>query len=72
MAVFSPDGKLVSSFIVQGWDSISLDNKPCLTVGADNRIYMTDPGGYRVLVFSQTGEPLATIGQYGPEEGSFG
>jgi len=72
VVVFSPEGKYISSFNVQGWGSSSVDNKPYLSVGPDNRIYLTDPEGYRVIVFSAAGEPLAAFGQYGPEDGSFG
>ena len=72
MAIFTPDGNYVSSFPVQGWKSDSIDDKPYLVVGSDNRIYVTDPEGYRVVVFSTDGKPLFVIGQYGPDEGSFG
>jgi len=41
-------------------------------VGLLTFVYLTDPEGYRVIVFSATGEPLAAFGQYGPEDGSFG
>ena len=72
VAIFTPDGNYVSSFLVQGWKSDSIDDKPYLVVGSDNRIYVTDPEGYRVVVFSTDGKPLFVIGQYGPDEGSFG
>jgi len=41
-------------------------------VDAQNRIYVTDPEGYRVIVSSSSGEPLAVFGQFGPEEDAFG
>jgi DNA-binding beta-propeller fold protein YncE len=43
VVVFSPEGEYISSFNVQGWGSNSVDNKPYLSVGPDNRIYLTDP-----------------------------
>ena len=39
-------------------------------MGTGNRVYLTDPEGFRVLVFTSTGDPLAVFGKYGTEENS--
>jgi sugar lactone lactonase YvrE len=49
----------------------SVVNKPYLAVDAEGRVYVTDPEGYLVLVFSRDGELLATFGRYGFDENSF-
>jgi sugar lactone lactonase YvrE len=72
VAVFTADGKFVSSWPVQGWVGDSLDNKPYLTLDSQGRVYITDPEKYRVVVFSPSGTPLGAFGQYGPEPDSFG
>lgn len=41
-------------------------------MGSDNRIFITDPEGFRVVVFSADGKPLSVFGQTGSEAGSFG
>jgi DNA-binding beta-propeller fold protein YncE len=72
VAVFTAKGQFLTSWPVQGWANDSMDNKPYLAVDNQGRIYITDPEGYRVIVFSSSGEALAAIGQYGPEENAFG
>ena len=72
VVVFSAEGNLIRQWPVQGWTGDSLDNKPYITVDAQNRVSVTDPEGYRVIVFSDSGTPLAAFGQYGPEEDAFG
>lgn len=72
MAVYSLDGQFVVSWPVQGWTSNSIDNKPYITVDKQERVYITDPETYRVIVFSSSGEALAAFGQYGPEDNAFG
>jgi len=39
---------------------------------SQDRVYITDPERYRVIVFSSSGAPLATFGQHEPEEDAFG
>ncbi|MAT43713.1 MAG: hypothetical protein CL609_15355 [Anaerolineaceae bacterium] len=72
VAIFTQDGSYVASFPIQGWESMSIDNKPFLTSDYQGNIYITDPEGYRVLVFSGEGKPLSVFGQNGVDEGSFG
>jgi DNA-binding beta-propeller fold protein YncE len=45
-------------------------NKPYLAV-AGNRVYVTDPEGYRVLIFDQSGGFVATFGEYGFDSKTF-
>ncbi|RMF51208.1 MAG: hypothetical protein D6755_00090 [Anaerolineae bacterium] len=47
---------------VQGWYSDSLDNKPYIAVLPDGRIAVTDPEGYRVLLFTADGQFQYTWG----------
>ena len=72
VVVFSADGNLISNWPVQGWEGDFLDNKPYVAVDAQNRVYITDPERYRVIVFSSSGTPLVAFGQYGQEENAFG
>ncbi|HET9912609.1 MAG TPA: hypothetical protein VFQ13_12010, partial [Anaerolineales bacterium] len=43
----------------------SLDNKPLIAVSEDKHVFITDPEGYRVIEFSDTGEFVRTWGDYG-------
>jgi predicted membrane-bound mannosyltransferase/sugar lactone lactonase YvrE len=67
--VFAPDptGMVYTyllSWQVSGWTSQSLDNKPFLAVDAQNNVFLTDPEGYRVLEFNQSGAFLQGWGDY--------
>lgn len=64
----SEDGTFYSPTIqwdVNGWFGQSLDNKPFIAVGADGHVFVTDPEGYRVIEFTNTGEFIRTWGDYG-------
>ncbi len=54
-----------------GWFGQSIDNKPYLAVDQQDRVYVTDPEGYRVIVFDQNGAFVATWGQYGNDTTTF-
>lgn len=62
VAVFTLDGQFQTSWTVQAWNSISLDNKPYLTVDQAGNVYASDPEGYRVIRFSPDGIPQAVLG----------
>lgn len=55
----------VNEWLINGWYSQSIDNKPYIAVDSANRVYVTDPEGFRVLVFDSSGAYLARFGTYG-------
>jgi DNA-binding beta-propeller fold protein YncE len=57
---FQPD----SEFAVDAWHGESINNKPYLTTDEKNRVYVTDPEGYQILIFESTGQYLGRFGQY--------
>jgi uncharacterized protein (TIGR03663 family) len=65
---FSPD----SQWDVYGWFGQSLENKPFIAVDGRGRVFITDPEGYRVMEFSNTGELLQVWGDYGATSSTFG
>jgi DNA-binding beta-propeller fold protein YncE len=67
----TPDLLPVYDWPVDGWYSQSVDNKPYIATDSANRIYVTDPEGFRVLVFDQDGSYLARFGVYGTEANQF-
>jgi uncharacterized protein (TIGR03663 family) len=69
--VFDIDFGFLREWPVEAWYGESVVNKPYLAVDGEGRVYITDPEGYRVAVFSGEGELLATFGRYGFDEASF-
>jgi predicted membrane-bound mannosyltransferase/DNA-binding beta-propeller fold protein YncE len=57
---------------VNGWRSETIYNKPYIAVDAANRIYVTDPEAYRIIVFDAAGNYLARFGRFGADMSSFG
>ena len=55
---------------VNAWFGQSLDNKPFIAAGPDEHVFISDPEGYRVIEFTETGEFVRTWGAFGigPEE----
>jgi DNA-binding beta-propeller fold protein YncE len=55
---------------VNAWFGQSLDNKPFIAAGPNEHVFITDPEGYRVIEFTETGEFVRTWGAFGvgPEE----
>jgi sugar lactone lactonase YvrE len=76
MQKFTPSSTGAYSFVkewpIVGWYGQSLDNKPYVAVDARGRVYVTDPEGYRVLVFDGGGTFLTTWGSYGSDTTTFG
>ena len=72
VAVFGTDGTYLNAYPVQAWGSASIENKPYIAVDDRNRVYLTDPEGYRVIVLADGGAPLKVFGQFGGEPDSFG
>jgi glucose/arabinose dehydrogenase len=56
--------KLLTGTIIRGWQAVtSADtvNGPRIALGPKNNLYLTDPEGRRVVVYSQDGTPLGQI-----------
>jgi uncharacterized protein (TIGR03663 family) len=62
----------VRDWPIVGWYGQSLDNKPYLATDGRDRVYVSDPEGFRVLVFDAAGNFLTTWGDYGLETNRFG
>ena len=56
---------------VDGWSSQTLDNKPYLAVFGD-KVFVTDPEGYRVIEFRNNGTFVQLWGEFGIENSQFG
>ncbi len=65
---FRPDGaggfQPEKTWDIYGWFGQSLDNKPYLTVGKNNHLFVTDPEGNRILEFTLEGEIVRFWGDY--------
>jgi DNA-binding beta-propeller fold protein YncE len=62
----------IRSWEIDGWIGQSLDNKPFAAVDANDNVYVTDPEGYRVLVFDQNGTFLHGWGDASEGPDGFG
>lgn len=60
-----------AEFAVEAWAGQSVENKPYLALDARGRIYVTEPEGYRVLVFDRDGQFLTTWGDAGTDNTTF-
>ncbi len=69
--VFDYGGQWPISGWSEGANLQSLNNKPYLAVGPDGRVYVSDPEGYRMLVFDADGKFLQTWGDYGAGTNQF-
>jgi DNA-binding beta-propeller fold protein YncE len=56
---------------IAGWAGQSLDNKPYIAAGADGRVWVSDPEGFRVLCFDENGGFLFTWGDFGRDAARF-
>src|SRR5579859_6743739 len=62
----------VRQWPITAWFGQSIDNKPFLALDNKGRLYVTDPEGYRVLVFDEQGKFLTTWGDFGTDNATFG
>lgn len=69
---FSADLVPFLEWPVEAWEGDSTQNKPYPVVDSAGRVYVTDPEGYRILVFSSQGQYLARFGLFGQDLSSFG
>ncbi|HUN23208.1 MAG TPA: TIGR03663 family protein [Anaerolineales bacterium] len=64
--VLSADGTFLREWEVPGWESDTLNNKPYLAVDSTNqRVYFSDPEGYRIYVTDLSGVPQFSFGTFG-------
>jgi predicted membrane-bound mannosyltransferase/DNA-binding beta-propeller fold protein YncE len=69
---FSTDLFPLFSWEVDAWRGESIANKPYLTVNNQGQIFVTDPEGFRVLIFNSAGEYLGRFGQFSSGSDGFG
>jgi sugar lactone lactonase YvrE len=62
---FTSDFTPAYQWSVNAWYSQSIDNKPYLATDSAGRIYVTDPEGYRVLIFNAFGDYIGRFGSFG-------
>ncbi len=63
----------VTNWDVDAWNtSQSIENKPYLAVDGEGHVYVTDPEGYRVLIFDRGGTYLGRFGDYSVDTTGFG
>jgi DNA-binding beta-propeller fold protein YncE len=62
----------VNEWSVDAWLGESINNKPYLAVDKIGQIYVTDPEGYRVIIFDGEGQYLGRFGQYSLDTDGFG
>lgn len=63
--------EFVAEWPMPGWDSQDINAKPYLAVTNSGELYVTDPEGYRVVVYTPNGEIKATFGSYGRDANQF-
>jgi len=68
----SPNMLPIYDWEVDAWYGESIENKPYLAVDQDLHIFVTDPEGYRVLLFDQFGQYLGRFGRYSLDTDGFG
>jgi DNA-binding beta-propeller fold protein YncE len=61
----------VREWPIASWNNPAVEEKPYVAVDAEGRVYVTDPGHYRVLVFDTEGTYLYSFGQFGFDSSSF-
>ncbi|MCA9927301.1 MAG: hypothetical protein KC419_02440, partial [Anaerolineales bacterium] len=69
---FTSDLFAFNEWQVNAWSGNSINNKPYIASDRDGRIYVTDPEGYRVIIFNAQGEYLARFGTFGTDMNAFG
>ncbi|MGH2536735.1 MAG: 6-bladed beta-propeller, partial [Candidatus Promineifilaceae bacterium] len=68
----SADLSPLTSWPVDAWFGQSTINKPYLATDEAGRLYVTDPEGYRVLIFDVAGAFLGRLGDYSTGSDGFG
>jgi sugar lactone lactonase YvrE len=71
--VLTGDGIPISNWELFAWFGNSLENKPYIAVdSANNRLYIADPEGYRILEYTLDGEFIRYWGDYSTGPDGFG
>lgn len=68
---FDGEGVFLWQGPVEAWYGDSVTNKPYLAVDPQGRLYITDPEGGLVAIFSHQGALVATFGQPGYDTGAY-
>ncbi|MFO7539432.1 MAG: TIGR03663 family protein [Chloroflexota bacterium] len=61
----------INEWNIQAWAGQSINNKPYVAIDNEGRLYITDPEGYRILIFGPNGNYLGRFGQFGSEMDRF-
>ena len=69
---YTTDLYATNEWFVDAWDGTSINNKPYVAVDSAGRVYITDPEGYRVLIFNADGSYIGRFGSFGAERTDFG
>jgi len=69
---FSPELFALNEWPVDAWESTSINNKPYLAVDSQNQVYVTDPEGYRILIFNSDGTYIGRFGTFGSGAANLG
>lgn len=68
VAVFDGDGSHLTNFRVRGWYNDTI-NRPYLALDeARDVLYVTDPDGNRILVYTPSGDCIGSFGQDGDDQ----
>jgi len=71
--VLTTDGIPIRNWELFAWFGDSLDNKPYIAVDGENdRVYIADPEGYRILEYTLAGEFIRYWGDYSTGSDGFG
>lgn len=63
----------VTQWSIPEWaTNFSIYNKPYVAVDSGGRVFVTDPEGYRVLIFDSNGQYIGKFGNFGSDANSFG
>jgi len=75
VAVFQDAGdgefRAIREWLIDGWWSESLENKPYIAISPSGQVCVSDPEGYRILCFGLEGNFLLGWGDFGYDFGTF-
>jgi DNA-binding beta-propeller fold protein YncE len=78
LQVFNENGQALRKWDISGWFDPSVDDqgkgrvgKPYLAFGPDDRVYVADQAGSRILIFDRQGQYQESFGQFGADNRGF-